>query len=201
MTEHKETNRSPDPFQLTILIFAVIAFMYFTGPVLKTLIVSILLSFALAPVVGLLERARFPRALAVILTVLITLGALGGVGYLVGAELASLVKRLPDYQENIETKLTRILKPAGDNAAVRLKSFADEIKAKMQAKPREVDDPKTEGEKKPSIRVADTDAIPKVEVVSQPSILEQLRSAGGPKSSRFKSASSARARTTRFGPI
>jgi predicted PurR-regulated permease PerM len=180
MTEHKETNRSPDPFQLTILIFAVIAFMYFTGPVLKTLIVSILLSFALAPVVGLLERARFPRALAVILTVLITLGALGGVGYLVGAELASLVKRLPDYQENIETKLTRILKPAGDNAAVRLKSFADEIKAKIQAMPKEVDDPKTEGKKNTSIRVAETDAIPKVEVVSQPSILEQLRSAGGP---------------------
>ncbi len=180
MTERKETARALDPFQLTILIFAVIAFMYFTGPVLKTLILSILLSFALAPVVGLLERARLPRPLAVVVTVLITLGALGGVGYLVGKELASLVKRLPDYQENIETKLSHLLKPAGDNAAVRLKSFADEIKAKIEAKPNEVEASENKGETTESNRVAKTATIPKVEVVTQPSIIEQVRSAGGP---------------------
>ena len=49
---------SADPFKLTMLIFAVIAFMYFTGEVLKPLALSVLLSFALAPAVRLLERLR-----------------------------------------------------------------------------------------------------------------------------------------------
>lgn len=176
MTERRDSSRSIDSFRLSMLIFTIIAFMYFTGPVLKTLTLSILLSFALAPVVRLLERAKLPRALAVILTVLFTLGALGGVGYLVGHELTSLVKRLPDYQENIAIKLNRVLKPAEQSAAARLKSFADDVKASMEATSaagRDVDE-------KPPAPVAAPAPVPRVEVVSRPSLLEQARSAAGP---------------------
>ena len=77
---HKTAGRT-DAFKLTLLIFAVIAFMYFTGEVLKPLALAVLLSFALAPAVRLLERAGLPRVAAVVLTVVLTLGVLGGIGY------------------------------------------------------------------------------------------------------------------------
>jgi len=80
-TTHK-TSLGADPFRMTLLIFAVIAFMYFTGEVLKPLALSILLSFALAPATRLLERCGLPRAAAVVLTIVLSLG-LSGVGIFV----------------------------------------------------------------------------------------------------------------------
>src|SRR5438874_2093767 len=92
--ELRRSNTLTDPFKITILIFAIIAFMYFAGEVLKPLALSVLLSFALAPGARLLERTRLPRAAAVVLTVLITLGLLAVIGYVVGQQLTSLANRL-----------------------------------------------------------------------------------------------------------
>src|SRR5437867_4280143 len=77
MAARRKTSAGSRPFELTLLIFGVIGFLYFTGEVLKPLALSVLLSFALAPAVRLLERIGLPRAGAVILTVVITLGFLG----------------------------------------------------------------------------------------------------------------------------
>src|SRR3954463_14715210 len=107
MAVGRKNSPMADPFKLTMLIFAVIAFMSFTGEVLKPLALSVLLSFALVPAVRLLERAGLPRAVAVVLTIVVAMGLLGGVGYLVGQQLTALARRLPDYQENIEQKLGR----------------------------------------------------------------------------------------------
>src|SRR4051812_2792640 len=156
---------SADPFKLTLLIFGIIAFMYFTGEVLKPLALSILLSFALAPVVRLMERIGLPRALSVVLTVVMTLGVLGGVGYVVARQLTSLANDLPSYQENIESKLNRVIKPGEQSAADKLRTMADQVTAKME-------DPVKAQER--------ANRIQKVEVVSRPSIQDQLRSAIGP---------------------
>jgi predicted PurR-regulated permease PerM len=157
-----------DPFRMTLLIFAVIGFMYFTGEVLKPLALSVLLSFALAPASGFLERRGLPRAAAVILTVMISLGLLSAIGYVVGRQLTSLANRLPDYQKNIEIKLAGVINPGQKTAAGRLKDLADEVTAKM--------------EKPPAARVTADGDIPiqKVEVVARPSFQEQLRSVTGP---------------------
>ena len=48
--------------ELTLLIFGIIAFMYFTGEILKPLALSVLLSFALTPAARLFERLGLPRA-------------------------------------------------------------------------------------------------------------------------------------------
>ena len=162
---HKTSGRT-DTFQLTLLIFAMIAFMYFTGEVLKPLALAVLLSFALAPAARLLERWGLPRAAAVILTVVLSLGVLGGIGYVVVQQLTSLARRLPDYQENIETKLRGVINPGQKSAAGRLRDLADEVTAKM-----ETPKPTQPGGAAP---------IQKVEVVSRPSFQDQLRSATGP---------------------
>jgi predicted PurR-regulated permease PerM len=153
------------PFQLTLLIFGVIAFMYFAGEVLKPLALAVLLSFALAPAIRVLERCRVPRAAAVILTVVVTLGILGSVGYVVGQQLNALANRLPDYQGNIDKKLSRVFQRDEQSAAERLTGLAERVTAKIQKPPSDEDD----------------DApIQKVEVVSLPSFQERLRSASGP---------------------
>jgi predicted PurR-regulated permease PerM len=185
---------------MTLLMFAVIAFMYFTGEVLKPLALSVLLSFALAPAARLLERCGLPRAAAVVLTVVITLGLLGGIGYVVGQQLNSLAKRLPDYQGNIETKLSRVINPEQQSTAGRLKELADEVTAKMERRPVREDLPQKQvsspdqvqneraeakpfpgGDQQPNASTAlEATPIEKVEVVFRPSFQDRLRSATGP---------------------
>jgi predicted PurR-regulated permease PerM len=166
MTNATKAAGRTDAFQLTLLIFGAIAFMYFTGEVLKPLALSVLLSFALAPAARLLERCGLPRAAAVILTVVLSLGALGGIGYVVGQQLTSLARRLPDYQENIEVKLGGVMRPGEPSTAGRLKDLADQVTAKM--------------EKPAPIQPGGPAPIQKVEVVSRPSFQDELRSAIGP---------------------
>jgi predicted PurR-regulated permease PerM len=164
-TKEKFTPLS-EPFRLTLLIFGIIGFMYFAGEVLKPLALSVLLSFALAPAARFLERRGLPRPPAVILTVVITLGLLGGIGYVVGEQLNSLAKMLPDYQENIDLKLSRVFKPGEQSTASRLSGLAERVTANLQPAPADEDD--------------DAPTIQKVEVVSLPSFQERLRKTSGP---------------------
>ncbi|MGZ3315682.1 MAG: AI-2E family transporter [Isosphaeraceae bacterium] len=156
----RKISRDMSSSELTLLIFGIIAFMYFTGEILKPLALSVLLSFALTPAARLFERLGLPRAGAVVLTVVIVLGLVGGIGYIVGQQVASLANRLPDYQENIETKLRGVIK-----SGQRLNVMVDQVTARLE-KPR----PDRPGELAP---------IQKVQVVEQRSFQDQLRSASG----------------------
>jgi predicted PurR-regulated permease PerM len=151
-------------FQFTLLILAIISFLYYAGEFLKPLALSILLSFALAPAVRFLERRGLPRVPSVALTVLVSLCILGAIGYEVGQQLTSLANQLPDYQENIERKIRNVITPGEQSTAGRLSKLADQVTAKYEA-------PVTDEEGTP---------VQKVMVVSQPSFQERLRGAAGP---------------------
>src|SRR4051812_49012478 len=94
------------------------------------------------------------------------MGLLGGVGYLVGQQLTALAKRLPDYQENIEKKLSGVFKPGQRSAGTRLLDLANRVTANL--------------EEAPAGEEGRAPAIPKVEVVQQPSFQERLRAGTGP---------------------
>ncbi len=158
--------RKKSSSELTLLIFGIIAFMYFTGVILKPLALSVLLSFALTPATRLFERLGLPRAGSVVLTVVIVLGLLIGIGYIVGNQVVSLVSRLPDYQENIETKLRGVIKLGQQSSGDRLNVMVEQVTARLE-KTR----PDRPGELVP---------VQKVEVVQQPSFQDRLRSASGP---------------------
>ncbi len=81
MATRKDQMRMGHPIVVTFLILAIMAFMYFAAEFLRPLVLSILLSFALSPIAAFLERRGLPRFLAVILTVVVVLGTLGGVGW------------------------------------------------------------------------------------------------------------------------
>lgn len=82
----------------------VIAALYFGRDVLIPITLAVMLSFLLSPIVNLLQRLRFGRAPAVILTVLAALGVFGLVATLIGSQAASLTAAAPGYAKTIESK-------------------------------------------------------------------------------------------------
>lgn len=115
-----------------LLILGGFAFMCLAAEVLKPLALAMLLSFALAPAARLFERIGLPRAAAVVFTVVLTLGFLCGIGYVVGGQLALLAKHLPDYQENIETKVNHLLNPELRATGDRLQVMVDRVAAGLE---------------------------------------------------------------------
>ena len=96
----------------------VIAGLYLGQEVLIPVTLAILLSFVLSPVVALLRRLRIPRAPAVLVSVLFALGVLGGIGTVVGTQVASLADEAPAYARTIEGKIARARAYALERAAI-----------------------------------------------------------------------------------
>ena len=149
------------PVVVAFLIMAVVAALSLASEVLKPLALAILLSFALTPLSGLLERRGLPRAVSVVLTVMLALGTLGGVGYVVTGQLSTLARRLPEYQSNIEKKLT-VLKPSGDSAFEKAKGVATDVAKTLDESP------------------LDFRQVSNVRIVEQPNYRERLQTAVGP---------------------
>ncbi|MDB6068931.1 MAG: family transporter [Verrucomicrobiales bacterium] len=82
-----------------------IAVFYFGKPVLMPLALSLLLAFLLSPVVNLFHRWRLPRAVAVLLVTLFVFTLLGVMGWVIGREFSSLAASLPNYKDNIRSRI------------------------------------------------------------------------------------------------
>ena len=94
-------------------IILVIASLYLAQEVLVPLALATLFSFLLAPLVYRLERLKAPRGVAVLVTVLFAFTILGGIGYVVYNQMDDLARRLPQYRENIQTKVNSIRSGGG----------------------------------------------------------------------------------------
>ncbi len=101
---------APRPEKLTGIVAGVviIAALYLGREVLIPITLSVLLSFVLAPLVRLLQRARIPKIPAVLLSVLTALGVLLVLGAIIGTQIASLSQDLPRYQSTIEHKVSAV---------------------------------------------------------------------------------------------
>jgi predicted PurR-regulated permease PerM len=162
MPDRRRPPRLDHPIIITFLILAIIGFMALAAEVLKPLALSILFSFALAPIASFFERRGLPRTAAVVLTILLTLGVLAGITYKVGQQLTLLANDLPRYTENIEKKLTW-LKHGEDNTLDRLSKMGQEV-ARTLDKPPQKNIP----------------GVQPVSIVAEPSITNKLQSAVGP---------------------
>ncbi|MCJ2108943.1 AI-2E family transporter, partial [Methylobacterium sp. E-041] len=90
---------------LTLAVGVVlIAALYFGREVFIPLVLAVLLSFVLAPVVNLLRRIRLGRVPSVIVAVLLALTVIGGIGALIGTQVAGLAGNLPQYQVTVQKK-------------------------------------------------------------------------------------------------
>jgi predicted PurR-regulated permease PerM len=85
----------------------VIATLYFARDFLIPLALAALLTFLLSPLVTRIER-WLGRIAAVLLVVAMIFAATGAAGWVLTRQLVDLATKLPDYKENIQTKLRSI---------------------------------------------------------------------------------------------
>ena len=91
-----------------ILVALLIAALYFGRDIFVPIALAILLSFVLAPLVGLLQRARIPRAFAVVSVVLLAFMIIFGLGTLIANQLSQLAGNLPVYQSTMREKIKSV---------------------------------------------------------------------------------------------
>jgi len=90
---------------VAFLAVIIIAALYFGREVLVPIALAILLSFVLAPLVGVLQRLRIPRGFAVVGVVLLAFALIFATGSLLATQLAQLAGDLPRYQTTIAEKI------------------------------------------------------------------------------------------------
>src|ERR1700720_3941997 len=88
-----------------ILGFMIITTLYFGREIFVPIALAILLSFVLAPLVGLLQRIRVPRGLAVVSVVIVAFALIFAMGSLLATQLTQLAGDLPRYQSTMSEKI------------------------------------------------------------------------------------------------
>jgi predicted PurR-regulated permease PerM len=92
----------------SILAALFIAALYFGREIFEPTALAILLSFVLGPSVGLLQRARVPRGLAVVGVVFLAFSVIFGLGTLIANQLTQLAGDLPVYQSTMREKIKSV---------------------------------------------------------------------------------------------
>jgi predicted PurR-regulated permease PerM len=88
-----------------VLAVIIIAMLYFGREIFVPIALAILLSFVLAPLVGILQRIRVPRGLAVVSVVILAFAFIFAMGSLLATQLTQLAGDLPRYQSTIREKI------------------------------------------------------------------------------------------------
>jgi predicted PurR-regulated permease PerM len=115
-----------------ILAVIIIAMLYFGREIFVPIALAILLSFVLAPVVGILQRIRVPRGLAVVSVAVLAFALIFAMGSLLASQLTQLAGNLPRYQSTISEKIqsfrdTKAGRGTLERASDMLKDLSKEI--------------------------------------------------------------------------
>ncbi len=118
--------------RLWLLIVSVlaIAVLFLAKVLFLPLAFAILFAFLLTPVVGLLERARLPRAISAVIVIFGFASLLGAAGWILFTQLVAVTNDLPTYRDNIAQKMEAIHTPsdsAFSRAQQEVEKLTDEI--------------------------------------------------------------------------
>jgi predicted PurR-regulated permease PerM len=105
--ERQRLNRMQAMAETIVAIGVVLILCYFAKTVLVVILVSILLSFILAPVVELLHRLKIPRGLGAMIAVLLLIAALYGITYVSYNQAINFVHDFPKYSGEIRKTLMK----------------------------------------------------------------------------------------------
>ena len=86
----------------------VIAALYMAKSLLVPLTLAVLLSFLLIPICDWLERWKLSRIPAVLMTAILGFTMLGVVAWIAVVQMSHLAPKIPEYQENIQAKLSSV---------------------------------------------------------------------------------------------
>jgi predicted PurR-regulated permease PerM len=112
-----------------LLASFILATLYFAQDLLVPLALAALLTFLLAPLVTRLERFM-GRIGAVLLVVMLILGGATTAGWVLTRQLVDLATKLPDYKENIRTKL-RSFKAPSNGKFEEISKTVEELKQEL----------------------------------------------------------------------
>jgi predicted PurR-regulated permease PerM len=105
----------------------VVAILYLARDALIPLALAVLISFVLAPLALALRRIGLPRTPAVVAVVVLTFGAILGIGTLGTTQISQLAEQLPQYQTNIREKIRALKGATNSNVATRATSVIEDI--------------------------------------------------------------------------
>src|ERR1044071_9350500 len=86
----------------------VVGAIYLAKSLLVPLTLAVLLSFLLMPVCDWLERRRLGRIPAVLATAFLSFTMLGIVAWIAVVQMTHLAPKIPEYQNNIQAKLSSV---------------------------------------------------------------------------------------------
>jgi predicted PurR-regulated permease PerM len=109
-----------------VLVFAIVAALYFAREILIPLAFALTLTFLLTPAVTFLEKLRVGRVLPVILTVLVSMAAAGWITWVIASQLVDVASQLPTYRQNIHAKI-EALRNGGKGPLGRAADSAQDI--------------------------------------------------------------------------
>ena len=92
--------------------------LYLGREIFVPVALAILLSFVLAAPVGVLQRWRVPRGIAVVAVVLFAFAIIFALGSLIATQLSRLAGDLPKYQTTIQSKIQSVRGVTGGSSTL-----------------------------------------------------------------------------------
>jgi predicted PurR-regulated permease PerM len=142
-----------------IVLFGTIAALYFTREILIPFAFALTLTFLLTPAVTLLQRLHTGRVVAVLTTILVSIAAAGGIGWIIANQLVDVATQLPFYRQNIQAKIEAFHIPVTGQlgeAAETVKEIARELTSPAALVP----SPRDRNQKQPAAPSEPTSPIP-----------------------------------------
>jgi predicted PurR-regulated permease PerM len=114
------------------IIALVAAGLYWLQAVLIPLALAVLLTFLLSPVVGTLQRRWLGRVPSVLVTVLLALSILGGIGWTLTRQLVTLADELPRYSLNVHRRIADLRGASKGGSVEKVQKAVEDVVGEIQ---------------------------------------------------------------------
>ena len=151
------------------IIALVVAGLYWLQAVLIPLALAVLLTFLLSPVVSTLHRRGLGRVPSVLVTALLAISILGGIGWTLTRQMLTLADELPRYSLNIRHRIADLRGASKGSSVEKVQKAVADVVGEIQ----KADTP-TATPQKPLAVVLESQSI----LVHLPNLLHALAAAG-----------------------
>jgi predicted PurR-regulated permease PerM len=148
----------------TLVVLAVVLILQYAQSFFVPIVLGILISYALAPLVGGLQRVRVPRAVGAAVAVAMLVGAMGLGVYTLSDEAMSIVSNVPEAAKRVRERVRAHRASRGGGGALqKMQDAASEIDRAAQEASRP-----SQAEQTRAAEVKMQTGVQKVEIVQPP---------------------------------
>jgi predicted PurR-regulated permease PerM len=148
----------------TLVVLGVILILQYAQSFFIPIVLGILISYALAPLVGGLQRVRVPRAIGAAVAVTMLVGAMGLGAYTLSDEAMSIVSNVPEAAKRVRERVRAHRASRGGGGALqKMQDAASEIDRAAQEASRP-----SQAEQTRAAEVKMQTGVQKVEIVQPP---------------------------------